>query len=215
MSTIGWVFILAAILIARQVAKGRVLNTMEDLSDAFLAIATGDTQALAGVVTREGDYNKPSAADIEEGMEPASNIAGGDILTAAVALGSAAKGYRWTATGPDYYDCSGLVYRAVQKVGYKGGRFTTADVKRAKGFYPVTTPKKGDIVLWLAGHGGVTGHMGIVSGDDTFYSARSVRSGIGYSKISTFRKASPEYLRFTSTSESAKRSALTKQNTVA
>jgi len=212
MSTIGWFLILAAILIFRQVAKGRVLNTMEDLSDAFLAIARGDTQALAGVASREGEYNRPSAADIELGMAPAEGIASGNLLNAAVSLGTAAKGYRWAATGPNYYDCSGLVYRAAQKVGYKGSRFTTADIKSKDGFSSVDTPKIGDIVLWQAGRGGVTGHMGIVSGDDMFYSARSVRSGIGYSKISTFRSATPEYLRFQGNSTSAMKSALIKQN---
>jgi cell wall-associated NlpC family hydrolase len=214
MSTIGWFLILSAILVIRQVARGRVLNTAEDLSDAFLAIVNGDSQALAGVATRTGDYNAPSEADVAEGLAPAKAISGQGMLSAAVSLGGAAKGYRWAATGPSYYDCSGLVYRAAQKVGYTGRRFTTADVSTIKGFYPVTEPAVGDIVVWSAGQGGVTGHMGIVSGDDQFYSARSVRSGIGYSKISTFRKAKPHYLRFMSTSESAKKSSLTKQNVV-
>lgn len=212
MSTIGWFLILTAALILRQVSKGRVLNTMEDLSDAFLAITTGDTQKLASVVNKTGDYNRPSEADIQAGMAPASGIAGGDILKAAVALGSAAKGYRWAADGPNYYDCSGLVYRAAQKVGYSGPRFYTADVKARAGFYPVSDPRVGDIVLWTAGRGGATGHMGIVSGNDQFYSARSVRSGIGYSPISTFRNVKPEYLRFLTKSESAQRSAIAKQS---
>lgn len=211
MSTIGWFFILTAFLVIRQVARGRVLNTMEDLSDAFLAITTGDSQALSGVVTRTGDYNTPSEATIDEAVVPAGKISGQTLLAAAVSLGNTAKGYRWAATGPNYYDCSGLVYRAAQKVGYTGRRFTTADIKDAKGFYPVSAPGTGDIVLWRAGNGHATGHMGIVSGGDQFYSARSVRSGIGYSKISTFRKDPPTYLRFMNVSESAKRSAVSKQ----
>jgi len=208
MSTIGWFLILAAILMLRQVSKGRVMNTGEDLADAFLAIVQGDSQALAGIVTRDGDYNKPDVA--AEGLAPAKAISGSQLLNAAVSLGSKAKGYRWTATGPDYYDCSGLVWKACKMLGYGGPRFTTADVKMRKGFYPVTEPTTGDIVLWTAGRGGATGHMGIVSGTDQFYSARSVRSGIGYSPISTFRNVKPEYLRFMANSESAMKAALTK-----
>jgi len=214
MSTIGWVFILIGVLIIRQVAKGRVLNTMEDLSDAFLAIVSGDSQGLTGVVTRTGDYNQPSQAVINEGAAPAQGIANAKLLDAAVALGNSAKGYRWAATGPNYYDCSGLVYRAAQRVGYTGRRFTTADVDDVKSFQPVDKPSNGDVVVWLAGQGGTTGHMGVVSGSDMFYSARSVRSGIGYSKISTFRKARPHYLRLATSSDSAKQSALNKQNMV-
>jgi hypothetical protein len=212
MSTVGWFFILAAILVMRQVAKGRVLNTMEDLSDAFLAIVQGDSDALAGVVTRTGDYNLPSRADIEEGMAPAEGIAGNSLLEAAVNLGQRAKGYRWTATGPDYYDCSGLVWKAATIVGYDGPRFTTYDVKTRKGFSTVTSPIIGDVVLWHANSKHSTGHMGVVSGKDQFYSSRSVRSGIGYSKISSFRSDAPEYLRYSSISESARRAALVKQN---
>ncbi len=212
MSTIGWFLILTAFLVIRQVARGRVMNTMEDLSDAFLAIVQGDSQHLGGVLTRTGDYNQPSQADIQEGLAPATAISGNSLLAAAESLGKAAKGYRWAATGPDYYDCSGLMWRASQKVGYTGPRFTTHDVKTRKGFYPVDKPIVGDIVLWHAGNGSSTGHMGVVSGSDQFYSARSVRSGIGYSKISTFRSSKPEYLRYSSSSESAKKAALAKQN---
>lgn len=216
MSTIGWVFILAALLVMRQVAKGRVMNTMEDLSDAFLGIATGDTQALGGVLARTGDYTTPDQATIAEGMAPAEAISGQSLLSAAVSLGQAAKGYRWTATGPNYYDCSGLVWKAAQRVGFTGPRFTTADVQKAKGFYPVSTPQVGDVVLWLAGNGGhATGHMGVVSGSDQFYSARSVRSGIGYAKISSFRSDRPRYLRFAAVSDSARKAALTKNNQAA
>lgn len=210
MSTLGYVFILAAILVIRQVSKGRVMNTGEDLADMFLAIVNGDTQGLGAVVTKTGDYAHPDAATIEAGMEPAAGIAGNTILSEAVKLGSAAKGYRWAASGPNYYDCSGLVYRAVQKVGYKGPRFYTSNLASAPGMYPIDKPQPGDIVLW---RGVGSGHTGIVSGPDKYYSARSVRSGIGYSSISSLTgKGKPRYFRFATKSESAQRSALTKQN---
>lgn len=218
MTTIAWLFILAAIIIARQVAKGRVTNLSQDLSDAFLAITRGDSDALTAVFARTGDSNIPNAdipitglviagaqgvidkanpANAANASTPTNNVT---ILSTAYKLGTAAKGYRLTATGPDYYDCSGLVWRAVQKVGFKGIRFTTYTVKLSKGFTQLGSPglgvsnvTLGDIVLW-PNH-----HMGVVSGNDQFYSARSVKSGIGTSKISTFEPSfgKPIYLRYT------------------
>lgn len=200
----------------RQVSRGRIMFIGEDLADALLAIVSGDTEELGQVLIRTGDSNKADQAALEaykqagEGVAGAINaVASKTVLGAAVSLGNAAKGYRWTGTGPDYYDCSGLMYRACQKAGYKGPRFTTSTVRAMPGFVKVASPATqgpglkvattGDIVLWLPGQGGPTGHMGVVSGPDQFYSARSVRSGIGYSKISTFRKAQPTYLRFVGT----------------
>jgi cell wall-associated NlpC family hydrolase len=210
-STIGWLLILAGIVIARQVSRGRVMTLPEDLGDAFIAVASGDTDALGAVLARTGDSARPSIAAVTEdlpGTETGIGNASG-LAAAAKALGSKAKGYRWAATGPDYYDCSGLMWQACRAIGYKGSRFSTADVRSRSGFKEISAPATqgpgvsaavvNDIVLWPAGSGGVTGHMGVISGPDTFYSARSVRSGIGDSKISTFRKTRPIYLRYVGT----------------
>lgn len=210
MNTIGWLFIMAGILIARQVARGRVMDLPEDLGDAFIAFASGDTDALGEVLTRRGDSAAPSAGFVEGEIRGVNVGAGSATGLAAIAktLGQKAKGYRWAATGPDYYDCSGLMWRAAQEIGYKGSRFTTASIRSRKEFKEISAPRTqgpgvsaavvNDIVLWPAGSGGVTGHMGVISGPDTFYSARSVRSGIGDAKISTFRKTRPIYLRYIS-----------------
>jgi len=219
MNTLGWLFILAGIVIARQVSKGRVMNLSEDLGDAFIAVVSGDTDGLSGVLARTGESATPTAADVaianltagvtEGTTSGISAIAGGigegfqqlkdgigNLALAAMILGERAKGYRWAATGPDYYDCSGLMWRAAQGIGYKGARFTTADIRSRKEFKLVTAGDVNDIVLWPAGSGGITGHMGVITGANKFYSARSVRSGIGESPINTFRKTKPLYLRY-------------------
>lgn len=206
MSTLAWVLILAAVVIGRQVAKGRALNLPEDLSDAFLAFAQGDSKQLASVFSRTGDSNTATQA-----AEPlTSNVSAAPasgLANAALALGGKAKGYRWGSAGPDYYDCSGLMYRAAQKVGYKGPRFTTATVLSHKQFRKISPPATqgpgliaagvNDIVLWPAGSGGITGHMGVITGNNTFYSAMSRKSGIGSAAIDTFRSTPPVYVRFT------------------
>lgn len=210
MNTLGWVFILVGVLVIRAVSKGRVLNIGEDLSDAFLAIANGDSKELTEVLQRTGDSSESSSLkDYRPIVKTAAGIenTGTSLAKKAIALGEKAQGYRWEATGPDYYDCSGLIWRACKAIGYPGGRFTTATVRSNKKYFSVIeapgTSGPGvisagydDLVLWPAGSGGITGHIGVITGADTFYSARSVRSGIGNAKISTFRKTKPIYLRY-------------------
>lgn len=230
MSTIAWFLLLAGVIILRQVSKGRVMNLGEDLADAFLAIASGDNKGLTAVLAREGESNTPMFASLGDGLgnavvatATATGVTGSDIAKAisgqvqglqskadkslAIAsaiLGSKAKGYKFAATGPDYYDCSGLMYRAAQMIGYKGNRFTTSTIGFNKAFVRVQAPNvQGPAATGSAGAGiddivcWPTHHMGVVTGPDRFYSARSVKSGIGESRISTFRNgAQPVYYRF-------------------
>jgi NlpC/P60 family protein len=208
-NTVGWLLIFSSIILARQVTKGRVMNLGEDLSDAFIAIASGDTTGLGEVLARTGDSTNPvdlgvgdltykghgNPANAADKTTPVNNAT---ILREAVNLGEAAKGYRFGASGPDYYDCSGLVWRACQKAGYTGGRFTTFTIAKLKGFQQLGDPALGvsqvtlgDIVVWP------THHMGVVSTNGRFYSARSVKSGIGESPIAGFRgNEKPIYLRY-------------------
>jgi len=205
MSTLAWVLIFVSLLLIRAVSRGRVMNLGEDLSDAFIAIASGKTDDLAAVLARTGDATTPTSATVTGMGDAPVQLAPGAgqsrdtpdgtnaaILSEAMRLGKAAKGYRLTATGPTYYDCSGLVWRACQAVGFKGIRFTTATIKLSHSFVKTANPVSGDIVLW-PGH-----HMGIVTTPGRFYSARSPRSGISEAPIKGFGpfNESPEYLRY-------------------
>ncbi len=219
MSTVAWFLLLCGVLIIRQVSKGRVMNIGEDLSDALLAITRGDTKALSAVFAREGDADQPAFATLGDALgtavvgvagatgttsEVVAKALGGQltgietranssIVLAAIMLGEKARGYRFGASGPDYYDCSGLMYRACQKVGYKGGRFTTFTIGSNKAFRRVGNPQEqgpgiggtagasiDDIVVWP------TKHMGVVTGPDQFYSAMNVKDGIGVARISSW-----------------------------
>jgi CHAP domain len=202
MNTIAYLFLFAAGIMLRAVSKGRSENIVEDVSDAFLALVQGDGKAFREVANRTGDSLTAPEAHVATGGS--SGLSGlptnGAIGRAAVKRGSLARGYEWGKTGPDYYDCSGLMWRACQDAGVyprgDGNRFNTASIKNSKFFTKVEgTPAIDDIVLWAPGVGGVTGHMGVVTGTDTFYSARSKKTGIGYAKIKEFRKASPVYYR--------------------
>jgi cell wall-associated NlpC family hydrolase len=210
MNTVAWVLILVGMLTLRQVSRGRTLQIGEDLSDALLALVRGDTTDLTAVLARTGTGNAPTTAigdpSVAKDATPAASRPKG-LAAAVVARGEKAKGYRWAATGPDYYDCSGLVWRGLQDIGYTGTRFSTATIRSRDHFKVISSPAMqgpaltnagpGDIVLWPPGSGGVTGHMGVMTAPNRFYSARSVRSGIGESAITGFRKTTPIFLRYT------------------
>lgn len=223
MSTIAWMLILAGVVVARQVSKGRVANLAQDLGDAFIATVSGDTAALTAVLKRTGESTTPTAAEdaisnLTAGVTGAITAAGSSIatgaasglipakiMTAMIARGEKAKGYRFGATGPDYYDCSGIVWRAFQDgAAYKGPRFTTGSFQGIKEVRRIaapnaigpglTTATTGDYVVWNGGAGG--GHMGIITGPGKFYSAMSEESGIGVSSINGFRPDAPYYYRY-------------------
>lgn len=198
MTTIAWLFIICAVVMIRQVTKGRADKLPEDLRDFMLALLSGDNAAMKEVASRTGDTLTPSEAVTPTGTGTGNGVVGGNasdngvaLLTEARKLGAAAGNrYVWGATGPNGYDCSGLVWRAARNIGvYKGVRFTTYTFRvQSKGWaQEVKSPAVGDIVLW-------TGHMGIVSGPDKMYNALSRNSGILESSISK-HSGTPSYWR--------------------
>jgi cell wall-associated NlpC family hydrolase len=204
MSTLAWLMGLVAILIIRQVSKGRVMNIGEDLSDSFLAIISGKTDQLTEVLSRTGDSATPSTSVDAPTDGSTPSVGAGGFAGIAMALGKAAKGYRFGATGPEYYDCSGLMVATAKKLGYTGGRFTTFTIGTNKAFVKIASPAVqgpgtsggtigagiNDIVVWP------THHMGVITGPNKFYSARNPTSGIGETTISGFRSEAPVYYRY-------------------
>lgn len=195
MNTLGYLFVFVAALLIRAVVKGRAANVTQDLGDALTAAIRGDAAAFKEVANRTGDSGKAPQAVIQATPGTSGDSAftptKGLIGAAAIKRGSRAKGYGWGATGPTYYDCSGLMWRACQDADvYSGGRFTTQTIGLNAGFKRVADPQVDDIVCWT------NQHMGVITGNDTFYSAKSYKSGIGYDKISTWKAiGKPVYYR--------------------
>lgn len=181
---------LGGVLLARQIVTGRVLETPQDLKDITLAVLSGDFAALSSTLAQRGNNLPPDVSGtVAAGTSGGQALSGllnnpttsSDLLAKCVELGQAAKGYILGGVGPNYYDCSGLVWRAMKDLDiYTGPRFTTHTFVAAMGgrVKRVTTPAVGDVVLWPAHH------MGVVSGPDKMYSAMSPSSGIGYGTIS-------------------------------
>ncbi len=204
MTTVAWVFILVGLYLIRGLSKGRTIaEAPNDLGDLFIGLVTGDQAQVKEVLARTSS----SAVDAVNG-EPViqgtfsvlPSKAGPAILQNAKRLGSAAKGYRLGATGPTYYDCSGLVWRTLKLMKvYDGPRFTVATFTTQVKCIQVTakTAQPGDIVVWFRA---LTHHMGIVEDPvaGTFYSARSSKTGIGTSHIAGFNTFDPTYWRIPS-----------------
>lgn len=187
MPALGILLLVAGFVAIRQVIVGRVKETPGDVSDAATSLLSGDTAGFAAVMSRRGSNTDAVAGSTSVGLgsEPATALPSSGATTLAsecVALGSAAKGYRSGATGPDYYDCSGLVWKAAYTLGiYKGPRFTTFTFEHIAGGFAkqVSTPQSGDIIVWVAGK-----HMGVMVSDTDFYSARNEAKGIGSAPLS-------------------------------
>jgi cell wall-associated NlpC family hydrolase len=92
--------------------------------------------------------------------------------------------YLWGGTGPDAFDCSGLVMQAYVAAGISIPR--TSQDQWAQG-PRVSTPQPGDLVFFAGTDGTVTspGHVGIVTGPHTMIEAYGTGYPIRYSQFGT------------------------------
>lgn len=113
---------------------------------------------------------------------------GGDAtltgLVKAMAKNGRGKIYQWGATGPNEFDCSGLVMYTLKKdygidyPHYSGAQYSVSQhISRSQA-------KPGDLVFWGAGGGK---HVGVYAGGDKYYSAYGPNGthGIGMEPLSS------------------------------
>ena len=190
MRSFGYIFILLGMAAVRQVAVGRVGNIPEDVADLFNALTSGDVSKVGDVTSRRGSNVAVGSGEVATTENPTATppTSDGSLVGEMQKLGDATKSaahpngwYVWGAVGPNSYDCSGLVWRACKNLGlYSGPRFTTSTFSSiANGWATqVKLPARGDIVLWAGKH------IGVTTGPDGLYSARSEAKGIGPSTVS-------------------------------
>lgn len=165
----------------RQVMVGRATETPSDLKDLTLALLSGDMNAVGEIAGRRGEN---VTTGISGGSIPVvtSGSGTGELSSMMRSLASKARGYRLGSTGPDYYDCSGLVWVAMRELGiFDGPRFTThvfASVAASQGWEVLDGPEPDAVICWRAKH------MGVSLGGDRMFSARSAAKGIGESSVS-------------------------------
>lgn len=141
---------------------GSMLNFADNAKGAIGRLATGmfkraDKQALNWWSQLWSMVNDK----INDGEGPASGL-----LKAVEELGRGKK-YVWGAWGPDSFDCSGLVSRAIKDYYHKHwGRLTVAGLWQHAHRIPRSEAKPGDPVFWLPNH-----HIGIFDHGDQYWSA--------------------------------------------
>lgn len=141
---------------------GSMLNFADNTKGAIGRLATGmfkraDKQALDWWSQLWSMVNDK----INNGEGPASGL-----LKAVEELGRGKK-YVWGAWGPDSFDCSGLVSRAIEDYYHKHwGRLTVAGLWQHAHRIPRSEAKPGDPVFWLPNH-----HIGIFDHGDQYWSA--------------------------------------------
>lgn len=128
----------------------------------------------------------------------ASTLTGTQILDEIMKLGKAAKGYSETTdggTGPQYYDCSGLVQTALHDLGVSGMPRDTSEQwswLQSQGTAHTGTPSAsqltpGDLVYaTFAGDNMVPGHVGVYAGGGQMYSAQDQSLGIGLASLASW-----------------------------
>lgn len=196
--SLGWILVLIAITLLRGAVKGRGFDSFTDLGDLFTAAVSGDREGVKEVWDR-GPNEDHAASDRGFGTTDISSSTnrGLALLAEMKRLGGSAKGYGWGKTGPDYYDCSGLLWKAGQNLQiWNVPRFTTGTFIAFATVSPtlkeVTTPAAGDIAWW-------PGHMGVLEdAGTTLFSALSSSSGIKdapVTAISKQRHTTPKFFR--------------------
>lgn len=124
------------------------------------------------------------------GDEASGGGGASELLSNAVKYGTG-KPYVWGATGPDSFDCSGLVQYALKQMGksfphYSGDQFNASN--------SVGSPKSGDLAFF---GGGGSQHVGIYAGNGKMFSAMSPSSNpnIGYANINNWSEKLAGYHR--------------------
>lgn len=205
METLALVLFLASGMLFRSVAVGRVDNIRQDWHDYASAFFAGDGKALREVAARRGTNVRAvstAATSLGDAGIAAANAqasgTGARVLAEMKRLAAIANNrYEYGKTGPQSYDCSGLVWRAMVNLGvFTGQRFTTETFANvAPGFarkMDAVSAVPGDVMVW---HGSGVQHMGVYVGGDKLYSAYNTDKGILETSVSAVSTSPPDVWR--------------------
>lgn len=91
--------------------------------------------------------------------------------------------YRYGATGPRYFDCSGYTGKAFSTGGKKLQRTSGSQYKAAPKKVKLSKMKKGDLVFWSSNGGRSFYHVAIYVGSGKIAHARNPSAGISVTKL--------------------------------
>ena len=117
-------------------------------------------------------------------------LSGSDLVSEVEKLGTSAKGYSETldaGTGPNYFDCSGLIQKALTDLGVKGAPRTSEQQWAWVEKISANQLQPGDLVFaQFPGDNASPGHVGIYVGNGLVYSAQDQTLGIGYATLKSW-----------------------------
>jgi len=147
-------------------------STYNSLSAEAQALYNAEQAAEADKYRQQAidDYNNSSSGGTHQYYDPS---AGGDIVAAAYSrLGC---DYEWAASGPDCFDCSGLVSWCY---GYSYHAFTSSTLMNLPS---VDDPQPGDVVV-------TSGHAAIYVGNGTIVHAKDYGYGVVEDSLSVMSR---------------------------
>lgn len=175
-------------------AVAHPVKTLENVFNPKSSSKLGNM--MGGLATGSFKHVKNQATDWWKslwslaGDEASGGGGASELLSNAVKYGTG-KPYVWGATGPDSFDCSGLVQYTLKQMGksfphYSGDQFNASN--------PVGSPKSGDLAFF---GGGGSQHVGIYAGNGKMFSAMSPSSNpnIGYANVSNWSEKLAGYHR--------------------
>jgi cell wall-associated NlpC family hydrolase len=129
-----------------------------------LAVAAAAAAALAA------SWNHAAAGTAAAGTAAAPGRAAAQAI--AYARNQIGKPYQWGGTGPDTFDCSGLVMMAYRAAGISIAR-RSQDQWATEPHIPASQAGPGDLVFFAGADGTSTapGHVGLVTGPHTMIEA--------------------------------------------
>lgn len=194
MESLAFILVAAGIYILRQTFIGRGPEIGTDTVEMLSEVASGNYAGAAEVFKKKADtpiFGTTSAAT--GGTTGTTDATGSNttgtggttrglmLLNKMRALGNG-RPYVWGATGPNSYDCSGLVWRAMKETGiYTGARFTTGSFNMIAGKFAsqISGPEPGAVCNWAGTH------MGVCVSKTRYYSALNRKLGIIESALSS------------------------------
>lgn len=120
-----------------------VTDAAQDVQRSAFPDAYAKWESLAAQLLRGPAW----IADPAAACAPAVLAAGAAAAAISFALGELGKPYVWGATGPDAFDCSGLVLRAFQAAGITLPRVSWQQYQ-AGGHLPVRQAQAGDLLFY-------------------------------------------------------------------
>ena len=171
---------------AQAVQRSAYPEAYEKWSGEATTLAAEFTGSLTCTPADSGDNTVEAAAVNAAGYHIPAGTPAPIVQVITFALAQLGKPYRYGATGPDAYDCSGLVQAAYASIGVQLPRTTFDQVDVGSPIYSTGELQPGDL-LFIPGSDGTAqapGHVGMYLGDNILIQAPETGQVVKLSPLS-------------------------------